>query len=144
MTLYFSCSLTAIRTLTFGYIKWPQMLPLLAVSLILCLVSMSGKGWAKKAPPRTQNYFIITSFHSKISPMVPFMFREKWEAGVWNWGILRILFWILSISYIEIILEATIYRFFSPRCTMWHFTWWKSSVSGCDYGLPHIDGKNSL
>ena len=32
----------------------------------------------------------------------------EWEAGVWNKGILRILFYVLSTSYVEIILETTI------------------------------------
>ena len=38
----------------------------------------------------------------------------KIEAGVWNQGIYRILFWFLSILYVEIILEAMISRFFHP------------------------------
>ena len=39
-------------------------------------------------------------------------FHEKWEAGVWNKGTLRILFWVLLRSYIEIILKAVISRVF--------------------------------
>ena len=42
--IIFSYSLTATRTLTFGYINRPQILPLLEASLMLRLVSMSSKG----------------------------------------------------------------------------------------------------
>ena len=59
-----------------------------------------------------------------MSPSLPFFDRQyrllchvrfvkKWEAGVWNQGTLMILFWVLSASYVEIILEAPIYRVFS-------------------------------
>ena len=24
--------------------------------------------------------------------------------------------------------------------TMWYFSWWKSFGSGCDCGIPHVDG----
>ena len=88
------------------------MLPLLAVSLILYLASMSGKWWTEKLPPKMQNDFVVTSFRSVISFMVSCPFREKWEAGVWNQGIFKIIFYILSASYVEIIRESTISRVF--------------------------------
>ena len=47
--------------------------------------------------------------------MVSCTFREKLEAGVWNKGTFRIIFCVLSTSYVEIILEAMISRVFS--CT---------------------------
>ena len=59
-----------------------------------------------------RNQFVIAIFHSEISPVVSCLFREIWEAGVWNQGIFRILFCVLSTSYVEIILEATIARVF--------------------------------
>ena len=37
-------------------------------------------------------------------------FHENWKAGVWNQGVIRILFCLLSASYVEITLEAKIYR----------------------------------
>ena len=58
------------------------MLPLLTVSLILYLVSISGKGWAKKLPPKIQNESVVASFFSETTPMVSCLFRENWEAGV--------------------------------------------------------------
>ena len=60
-----------------------------------------------------QNDSVIASFCSAILPMVSCLFREKREAGVWNQGTFRILFHVLSTSYLEIILEAKIFRFFS-------------------------------
>ena len=86
------------------------MLPLLAFPLILCLVSMSGEGWAKILSPKIRNNLVVTIFQSAILPMVSCLLSEKWEAGVWNQGIFRIVFCVLSILYVEIILEATIYR----------------------------------
>ena len=86
------------------------MLPLLAFPLILCLVSMSGEGWAKILSPKIRNNLVVTIFQSAILPMVSCLLSKKWEAGVWNQGIFRIVFCILSILYVEIILEATIYR----------------------------------
>ena len=38
------------------------MLYLLAVSLTLCYISISGGGWANKMSPKTQNRFIVGSF----------------------------------------------------------------------------------
>ena len=45
--IIFPYHLIATCTLTFGYIIVSQILPLLAVSLIFCLVSISGKKWSK-------------------------------------------------------------------------------------------------
>ena len=39
-------------------------------------------------------------------------FLDKWDPGVWNQGIFRILFCFLLISYVGIIPEATILRVF--------------------------------
>ena len=90
------------------------MLPLLAVSLILCLFSIPGNGWAKKLPPKTQNEFVVASFCLKISPMVSCPFHEK---RALNQVIFNIPFCVLSTSYVEIILEATISRVPPPpRC----------------------------
>ena len=89
------------------------MLPLLAGSLILRLVSISGKLWAKKLLPKMRNESIITSFCSAISSLVSCLFCEKLEAGVWNQGTFRIPFCVLLTSYVEIILESTISRVFS-------------------------------
>ena len=94
------------------------MLLLLAVSLILCLVSVSGEGWAKKLPPKMCNKFILTSLYLSILPMVTCSFRKKIETGVLNQGTCRILLCVLSILYIEIILEATISRVFPTQ--MYH------------------------
>ena len=58
------------------------MLTLLAVSLILCLASMSGEGWAKKLPPKIQNKFVVASFELLIFPIVSCLFHEKQESGV--------------------------------------------------------------
>ena len=88
------------------------MLTLLAVSLILCLVSISGEGWAKKLPPKMHNRSVFASFLLEISTMMSCPFCERWEAGVWNQGIFRILFSVLLKSYVEIILETMISRIF--------------------------------
>ena len=90
------------------------MLPLLSVSLIVCLVSISGEG-CEKLQPKKRNNSIIASFHLEISPMVSYPFRENWEAGDWNQGIFRILLCALSVSYLETILEATITRVFPTQ-----------------------------
>ena len=91
------------------------MLHLMAVSLILCFVIFSVKGYVqdkKKLPPKLWNYSVIAGFLSGISPMMSCPFREKWEAGVWNQGTLRILLCILSTSYVEVILN--IQSFYKP------------------------------
>ena len=74
-----------------------------------------------------RNESVIEGFCLEISPMVEFPFREKWEAGVWNQGIFRILFCILLTSYVNFILDATISRFFSPRCKLIKVTNWLST-----------------
>ena len=38
------------------------MLPLLVVYLILCLVGMSGEGWARKVSPKTRNESFVANF----------------------------------------------------------------------------------
>ena len=91
------------------------MLPLLEVFLILCLVSMLVGGWEKQLPLKLRNKFVVASFNLSILPMASRPLREKWESGVWNKGIFRILSWILSTSYVYIILfsrEATASRVF--------------------------------
>ena len=58
------------------------MLPLLAFSLILCLVSMSGKGWAKNLPPKTRNEFVVASFPSRQSrPLCHVCFVKNENVG---------------------------------------------------------------
>ena len=77
MPLYILYYLTAIQTPNFGYINVPQMLPLLAISLILGWVSMSGKVWEEKLPPKTRNEFVAASFCLTLSPIVSFLFRKN-------------------------------------------------------------------
>ena len=67
----------------------------------------------RKTATKTRSDFVVASFWLAISTIVSCPFSERLEAGVWNQGILRILFWVLSASYVEIMLEAMIYRFFS-------------------------------
>ena len=69
----------------------------------------------KKLPPKMRNTFVAASFYSAILPMVSCLFRQKWEAGMWNKGIFRIIFCVLSISYIYIILESKIPRVFPTQ-----------------------------
>ena len=88
------------------------MLHSLVVYLIMWLVSMSGKVWAENLPPKTHNNFVFTSFCSTISPMVLYLFCEKWEVGVWNQGIFGILFCVVSTTYLEFIQDATISQVF--------------------------------
>ena len=63
-------------------------------------------------PPKLWNESFIAII-SSILPIVSCPFRKKWEAGVWNQGTFRILIWVLAISYVEIVLEATISTVFS-------------------------------
>ena len=98
------------------------MFPLLTVYLMLCLVSISGKVRAKQLPPKPWNEFIISSFFLSIFPMAACTFREKWEAGVWNQGIFRKIFYVISKSYVEIILEDMISgEFFFTTMTKWNW-----------------------
>ena len=41
------------------------MLLLLAVSVILCLLSMAGKGWMEKLPPNAWNDIVLPVFAQK-------------------------------------------------------------------------------
>ena len=59
------------------YLSATQMLPLLAVFLILCLVGMSDKGWAKTLPPKMQNNYVVANFHFAILSVVSCPFREN-------------------------------------------------------------------
>ena len=61
--------------------------------------------------------------------MVSHLFRLKWEARIWNQGIFRIIFCVLSTSYVEIILKAMIYRVFSYPAVGVIFE--KSILSSC-------------
>ena len=53
------------------------MLPLLEVSLMLCLVNISDEVWAEKLPPEMRNEFVVASFCSEILTIVSFPFRER-------------------------------------------------------------------
>ena len=89
------------------------MLHLLEVSSVLCLVSISGELRAKNCH---QKIGISTSSQvllGNIAHVVICLFREKWEAGVCNQGIFRMIFYVLLASYVEIIIEAKISRVFS-------------------------------
>ena len=84
------------------------MLLLLEFSLILCLVSISGEGWAKQLPPKMLNESFVASFFLESHPWCHFrsVKNERLECEITV--TFRILFCILSTSYVEIILEAKI------------------------------------
>ena len=147
MTLYFSYYFIANWTPNFRYIKWIPDVAVTCSFRFLYLVSMSSEEWVGKVQPKMpkmRNEFFVTRFCSAILPMASCMFREKLEVGVWIQSISRILFYILLISYVEIILETTISRFFTPRCTIFISIGEKVPFSRFDYGIPKVDGQTSL
>ena len=89
------------------------MLHLLEVSLILCMISISGKGWEKNWHQECGMSPSSPVFDRQSRLLCHVRFIKKREAGVWNQGTLMILFCVLSASYVEIILEAKIHRVFS-------------------------------
>ena len=99
------------------------MLHLLTVSLILCLVSISGEGWGGKLPPKMRNKFIVSIFHPAISPMVSCLFREN-ERLEFEIKVYLVYYSVFYLYYTQkFILEATIYRVSSPRCIMLYLSW---------------------
>ena len=114
--LNISYSLTATRTLIFGYIKWTLDVAFTGIFLDIVCGQYFRQEMGKTLPPQMRNESVITSFCLERLPRVLCPFREKWETGVWNQGIFRILLCVLSTSYIEIILEATMPRVYLPIC----------------------------
>ena len=59
-------------------------------------------------------------------------------------GISRMLFFVLLISYIEIILEAMISRFFTTKMYRVVFQLVEAFFSECYCYITRVDGKNYL
>ena len=87
------------------------MLPLLLVSLILCLVSISVKGCKNKIPSKIQNESVVAILACQSRPWCHVCFmqdeRLEYETKV------SLGYYYLSTSYVESILEAAISRVFS-------------------------------
>ena len=83
----------------------------LEFSLIFCLFVISGKGWAKKFPPKNWNESVVASFSWKYHPWCNFylMKNERLECEIKVF----LGYYYFSTSYVKIIIEATIYRSFS-------------------------------
>ena len=133
------------QTPTLGYIKCTPYVYFTSSFIDIVFGQYVRRGMKEKLPPKMWNTFAVTSFHPAISPMVSHAFHEKRESGVWNQCIFKILLFILSISYIEIIPEATkIQSFYHSSVSCGISVEENVFVSGCDYGLPHVDGKPGL
>ena len=75
-------------------------------------------------PPKKRSEFIVTKFHVLVSPMAAYPFCEIWESRVWNRGIFRIPYYVLSKSYVEFILEAKIFIVFPYLDVVLGFSEW--------------------
>ena len=110
--------LTTTRTLTFSNIKYTPDFALASSFFYIVFGQDSGQGMGKKLPQRIQNESVATSFAQKSCPwfLVYFVKNERLECEIK----VPLGYYSLSISYVELILEATISRVFLPRCRKWH------------------------
>ena len=94
-----------------------------------------------------RNESIITSFLLAISPMVSYLFREKWEAGVWNQGIFRISckFWIYNFGseFIYIYFHDIIFPFSltATRALTFGYIKWTPDIAFTDSFLDIVFGQ---
>ena len=107
MTIYYFYSLTTTRTITFGYINGPQTFHLLDFPCCCVRLVYQVRDRRKNSTKKVE-WVHRRQFSSEILPMVLYAFCKKWEDGVWNQGILRIIICVLLVSYIDILLEVTI------------------------------------
>ena len=75
-------SLMETQNLTFGYIKCTPYVAFTSSFLDIVFGQYVRREMGKKLPPKMRENLIVASFHSAISPIVAYSFREKLEAGV--------------------------------------------------------------
>ena len=69
----------------------------------------------KKTATKNAELVCNCQFCSKILPVVPCWFGKKWEAGVWNQGIFRILLCVLWTPYVKLYSKLQYTEFFPAQ-----------------------------
>ena len=85
----------------FGLPQWQNLFNCSRVFIYVCHVRYVRRGMGGKFATKNIEWFRRCRFAFGNLPMVSIPFREKWESGVWNQGIFKILFYVLSASWVK-------------------------------------------